>query len=253
MTNKHDIIWLEETESTNEEARRRISDIDNLSVVAAARQTAGKGQRGNTWSSEAGKNLTFSIVLKYERSVQAYDQFCVSEIAALAVVDLLSAYGIEAKIKWPNDIYVGNKKICGILIENAISGNYLTYSIVGIGLNVNQRDFSPLLPNPTSMTLCKPEMNGFDLDTCMNEFMDIFKEYHNRYLNGNGGYGRLRKLYLSQMWRIDVRSEFIDCTSSVERKHVGIIRGLSDVGNILIEDQDGIIREFGFKEIRYMI
>ena len=163
MTKKHDIIWLESTDSTNEEAGRRISDLDNLSVLSAVRQTEGRGQRGNSWSSNDGENLTFSIVLKYGNGegfipeIRAADQFAISEAAALAVVDLLASYDIEAKIKWPNDIYVGNRKICGILIENAIRGSYIANSIIGIGLNVNQQTFDPSLPNPTSMLLCSTD------------------------------------------------------------------------------------------------
>ena len=148
MAKKHDIIWLESIDSTNEECRRRISDIDNLSVVAALSQTSGKGQRGNVWLSESGQNLTFSIVLKFPAKglkaemepMLAYDQFVLSEITSLAIVDLLADFGIEAKIKWPNDIYIGDRKICGMLIENSLRGEWIQHSIIGIGLNVNQRN-----------------------------------------------------------------------------------------------------------------
>ena len=161
MKNKHDIIWLDTIDSTNEEARRRISEIDNLSVISANCQTSGKGQRGNTWSSNPSENLTFSIVTKFSTegevpSVRAADQFVISEIGALAAIDCLATYNIEAKIKWPNDIYVGNKKICGILIENAVRDGRLATSIIGVGLNVNQLHFDPALPNPTSMLICEP-------------------------------------------------------------------------------------------------
>ena len=114
-------MWLERVDSTNDEARRHISDIDNLSVVSALSQTAGRGQRGNTWTSNAGENLMFSIVLKTP-VLMAEDHFALNEIAALSVADFLSTYGIKAEIKWPNDIYVGEKKICGILIENSFRG-----------------------------------------------------------------------------------------------------------------------------------
>ena len=114
MTKRTDIIWIERVDSTNEEAKRHISYIDNLSVLSAFEQTAGRGQRGNTWSSNAGENLMFSIIVKFGHDsieqLQAYDQFVISEIAALSVVDLLAINDIEAKIKWPNDIYVGEEK-----------------------------------------------------------------------------------------------------------------------------------------------
>lgn len=283
MKNKHDIIWLEEVDSTNDEARRRISDIDNLSVVSAVRQTAGRGQRGNRWQSADGENLTFSIVLKFGadqlESMAASGQFVISEVAALSVVDFLARHDIEAKIKWPNDIYVGDKKICGILIENALKGNFLSHSIVGIGLNVNQTIFDPSLPNPTSMALCHtehiprhPDRSEGSLPALLIRFMDIFKEYSSLYLNIAGERERLRELYLAHMWKRDVTARFSDYTYMLSghiegpvdpiypgdenhgRVFSGIIRGLSDVGNLLVEDlSDGKVREFGFKEIGYIL
>ena len=111
MKNKYDIIWLESTDSTNEEAKRRIDICDNMSVLSALSQTSGKGQRGNTWSSEVGQNLLFSIIMNDVFRIKACDQFVISELSALAVADLLSMHGIKASIKWPNDIYVGKRKV----------------------------------------------------------------------------------------------------------------------------------------------
>ena len=111
------VLWLDTVDSTNNEARRRIESADSLSVVAAKWQTAGRGQRGNTWSSAAGENLTFSVTLKLPQdSLPAADQFAVSEASAIAVADFLSSKGISVRIKWPNDIYAGDRKICGMRI-----------------------------------------------------------------------------------------------------------------------------------------
>ena len=216
MAKKHDIIWLESVDSTNEECRRHISDIDNLSVVAALSQTSGKGQRCNRWISSPGENLTFSVALKFPISggaatgksglepMHAYDQFVLSEITSLSVVELLAEHGIEAKIKWPNDIYVAEKKICGILIENSLRGEWIQHSIIGIGLNVNQRNFDVKLPNPTSMALCcessglskhttsHEARSSFEIRKILEEFMVIFQAYLERYCHIRGGYGRLR-------------------------------------------------------------
>ena len=229
MKNKHDIIWLDSTDSTNDEARRRFSDLDNLSVLSAERQTSGRGQRGNQWSSEPGENLTFSIIMKFGEGfmpdVRAIDQFIISEITALSVVDLLAAHNIEAKVKWPNDIYVGDRKICGILIEHSLRDGSLSWSIVGIGLNVNQTVFAPLLPNPTSMALCSG--HSLPLKPLLEEFMDIFKGYCTRYMNITGGLARLRRLYLSQMWRLNEPAQFMDkhiCCRQVEQYSQTIIR-----------------------------
>ena len=259
MTKKHDIIWLDTTDSTNEEAKRNILSLDNLSVVSAYQQTAGRGQRGNTWSSSPGENLTFSIVIRYGHEyghtlpMRACDQFAVSEATALAVVDLLASYDIDAKIKWPNDIYVGDRKICGILIENSLRDGFMSSSIIRVGLNVNQTVFDPSLPNPTSMILSgNDELQPHSLESLLEEFVDIFKGYCSRYMNITGGLSRLRKLYLSQMWRKDVPADYLDISDGHSFK--GIIRGLTDIGLLIVEDTEkGELKEFAFKEISYII
>jgi BirA family biotin operon repressor/biotin-[acetyl-CoA-carboxylase] ligase len=279
MSKKHDIIWLQSVDSTNEEAKRHISDIDNLSVLSALEQTAGRGQRGNTWTSNTGENLMFSIVLK-DPKISARDQFVLNEIASLSVVDFLSMHGISARIKWPNDIYVGSKKICGILIENSLHGTAISSSIIGIGLNINQRNFNVNLPNPTSMVLCRAEDGPFDIHRCLEEFMDIFTSLHDRFLTSACDLSPLRQRYLSSLWRLGEPSLFIDytflprghlegpmnlCTGKAPDTGIsysdqtgnefpGIIRGLSPTGNLLVEDlSTGLTREFGFKEIGYIL
>ena len=263
---KADIIWLDMADSTNDEARRHISDIDNLSVLSVLQQTAGRGQRGNTWSSSPGQNLTFSIVLKFSvpgiteeilPPVKAYDQFVLTEIASVSMVNFLLKHGIEAKIKWPNDIYVGCRKICGMLIENSVRGSYLSSSIIGIGLNINQKNFDVTIPNPTSMGLCKADQQ-FDIHLCLEEFIEIFMEKLARYLTyqseteRSDSYTDLREIYLSNLWLLDEQAHFHDTASSRDFK--GIIRGLSPIGLLLIEDTEkGELREFAFKEISYIL
>ncbi len=261
MKRDYDIIWLDSVDSTNDEVRRRIDELDNLSVLSVLSQSCGRGQRGNSWLSEPGKNLLFSIVLKYSDGlgdtdmtppVQAYDQFVISQLTSLAVVDLLASHGIVARIKWPNDIYVGDRKICGMLIENTVSGKRLDTSIIGIGLNINQRNFDVSLPNPTSMILAREENTGmdsetFELNDLLEEFMDIFTEYIDRFCHITGGYNRLSKLYHAQLWRLDQPAEFIDTVRNIRFR--GIIRGTSPIGHLLVEIPDGTTREFAFKEI----
>ena len=170
MKSKYDIIWIDNVDSTNDEARRRIDSLDNLSVISTYEQTAGRGQRTRSWCSEAGKNLLFSIVLK-NPAILPSQQVRISDIAAESVKELLANHDIEAWIKPPNDIWVKEKKICGILIEHSLIGNRISWSIIGIGLNVNQSSFPDDLPNPTSMIL---ENKGFDIEDLLSEFMDIF-------------------------------------------------------------------------------
>ena len=282
MTKKYDIIWSEELDSTNEEARRRISDLDNLSVLSVERQTAGRGQRGNSWRSAPGENLTFSIILKFRKGdasseessgdsaslpqLKATDQFVLSEISSLALVRLLENHGIRASVKWPNDIYIGSCKVCGMLIENSLLGSSVSSSIIGIGLNVNQRNFDVSLPNPTSMLL-EAMKKEFDLKALLEELMDIFVTVIDRFMDDRqNSFEELRDEYLSHLWRLNETARFIDytvlpsghsdkpvvtgITDAAGREFTGIIRGLSPVGNLLVEDFDAIaLREFSFKEI----
>ena len=198
MESKTDIIWLERVDSTNDEARRHISEIDNLSVVSALEQTKGRGQRGNRWSSQPGENLTFSLVVKDFR-IKANEQSAISQATSLSLVDLLSRHEIKARIKWPNDIYAGDEKICGILIENSLKGLEIDWSIIGIGLNVNQTAFPEDLPNPTSMKLCTGNSNPYNTREILEEFMGIFTGYYREYLNGNGALDRLEEQFVSNL------------------------------------------------------
>ncbi len=143
-------ILLAETPSTNSYVARHVETLPVPCAVRAVAQTAGRGQRGNSWEAEPGRNLTLSFLLRPE-GILPREQFAVSEAVALAVCDTLQAHGIEAEVKWPNDIYVGDKKICGILIEHSLYGHEIRYSIAGVGLNVNQEAFLSDAPNPVSM------------------------------------------------------------------------------------------------------
>ena len=288
MMHKHDIIWFKSIDSTNDEAKRSINDIDNLSVVSALSQSAGRGQRGNSWSSAEGENLTFSVVLKFGQegfpALPADKSFVLIELASLSVIKLLDSHGIQARIKWPNDIYVGKNKICGMLVENVFCKSGLKSSIIGIGLNINQRNFDVNLPNPTSMLLevakqrcCNSLLSiicegseKFDIYLLLDEFLDNFKSLCRQFLSVENDHSELRNLYISKLWRLDEASVFIDytdlpegyCTAPVVagikndsgNEFAGIIRGLSPIGNLLVENSvTGLIREFAFKEISYIL
>ena len=154
------IIWLDNTDSTNNELRRRLDQSGNLTIVAAERQSAGRGQGDHTWHSAPGQNLTFSVLLRHS-CLKASDALAVTSIMALGIRDYLQTKGIEPWIKWPNDIWVGEKKICGILVENSIRAGRIDFSIVGVGLDVNQTDWPADLPNPVSLK----ELTGRQYDT----------------------------------------------------------------------------------------
>ena len=147
------ILWLESTDSTNKALRMRSAGFDNLSIVAAREQTAGRGQGDHTWFASPGKNLTFSVLYRFAGAfaLAAQDAILITQVTTLALRDYLLEHQVEARIKWPNDIWVGDRKVCGILIENTLEGSAIRESIVGIGLNLNETDWPAELPNPVSL------------------------------------------------------------------------------------------------------
>ena len=189
------ITWQERVKSTNSEAGTHISDYDNLSIIAAHCQDAGRGQGDHRWYATPGRNLTFTIVLK-PSDFPASDALYLTRITTLALLSYLSAKGIEARIKWPNDIWVGDRKICGILIENTLDGPTVKWSLIGIGLNVNERDWPEDLPNPVSMY----ELTGreYDLETELEAFHKEFCRFAKMYSSENG------KNYLTREFELKV-------------------------------------------------
>ena len=145
-----DILWLDITDSTNRYLREASGRCDNLSVVAAREQTAGRGQGTHTWHSLRGQNLLFSMIFKPVK-LAASDIILITCATTLGLLDYLQDKGVKARIKWPNDIWVGDKKICGILIENKLDGDFVSQSIIGIGFNLNQTEWPEDLPNPVSL------------------------------------------------------------------------------------------------------
>lgn len=149
-----DIIRLDTVDSTNRYCE--LLDLDKVgefTIVSALEQTAGRGQQGHHWESRRAENLTFSLVL-HPNFLAIADQYQLHKVLSLALVDLLDELSVRGtQIKWPNDIYVGDKKICGMLVANKLSGTQLRSSICGIGLNVNQVEFPDWVPNPTSIQL----------------------------------------------------------------------------------------------------
>ena len=141
-------LWLDTIDSTNSEALRRLPELEGGTVLAAREQTAGRGQRGNTWFTEAGKNLTFSIVLK-NLPLSTSEAIRLNYLTSVAVASFLEAKGVKAEIKWPNDIYVRGRKICGMLLENTLGpGGQLLASVIGIGINIRKSFLSWPMPPP---------------------------------------------------------------------------------------------------------
>lgn len=245
MKEEVNIQWFDEVDSTNNEAIRHLAELDNLSVVAAVRQTAGRGQRGNSWLTEAGKNMTFSMVLKFEDGglppLEASRQFNLTRCVTLGVADYLESKGIDCTIKWPNDIYVRNNKICGMLIENTLRGTSLASSVVGIGLNVNQKEFPPQLVNPASMTMLTGKK--YDIRTELPVLCGLISDRLANYDNAEEYAGRL--------YRFGIFNEYVICSTG-ETVRARII-DVTDRGMLCLETEKGERHEFAFKEISYII
>ena len=194
-----DILTLQEVDSTNSYATAHSAELPGWTVITADCQTAGRGQRGNVWESEEGANLTFSMIIKPE-NFAARLQFSLSEGIALAIVDTLRLHGIYALVKWPNDIYVGDRKICGILIEHIVTGMTITSSVAGVGLNVNQKEFRSDAPNPVSMTQITSET--YDLKALLAELAENMEV---RSLQAFTPEGRkeLHETFKRNLWRGD--------------------------------------------------
>ena len=177
------IKWFESLASTNNEAKKHITDYDNLSVIATIEQSAGRGQGTHTWYTTPGKNLTFTIVFNPE-NLPASEALYLTRITTLSLLSYLAARGVSARIKWPNDIWVEDKKICGILIENILEGNLVHNSIIGIGLNINESGWPEDLPNPVSLG----ELTGKSYDI-REELEAFYKEFcrHAQMLSSEDG------------------------------------------------------------------
>lgn len=239
------IIYVDEADSTNTLLAADSDKFPHGTAIAARRQTAGKGQRGNSWEAAPGKNLTFSLLLR-PQSILASHQFELLQVVAISIVKVLrSQLGTdEIYIKWPNDIYYRDKKICGILIENTLSGASIERSIVGIGINVNQDVFTSDAPNPVSMK----QISGHDFD--LNDLLESvvaqivcdFDKYETS-LSPT----LLAAHYRYMMWRGEGYWPYID-TATGERFE-GRIAAVAPTGHLTLCAPDGTLRTYAFKEV----
>ena len=229
--------------STNDEATA--PQYVEGDIILAQCQTAGRGQRGHTWESREGENLTFSLLLE-PQFLPPSEQFLISECVALGVCDALLHYGIEAQIKWTNDIYVGDKKLAGILIEHKLQGSALARTVAGIGLNVNQKAFSDDLPNPISMA--QATGREFDreevLQTVATSLMARYEQLR------EGGAKELQADYHQRLYRLGQEHCYALPDGSRFR---GIIRGVEPTGALRIENERGEPLSFLFKEVEFVI
>lgn len=229
--------------STNDEAfDPRYGEGD---VVWAGQQTAGRGQRGHKWLGGEGENLMFTAIFE-PRFLPPVRQFLFSEAVALALVDAMREWGIEAKIKWTNDIYVGDSKLAGILIEHRLVRGELARSIAGIGLNVNQIVFDDSLPNPVSMA----QISGRQFD-CREVLDSVAEKLQQRYMQlRQGEVESLQKEYHNTLYRLDEQHWFALPDGNSFR---GTIRGVEASGALLVEEEEGAVGSYMFKEIEFVL
>ncbi len=231
--------------STNDKLKKLLTEneLDEFTVVRADMQTAGKGQVGNSWESENGKNLTVSILLK-PVFLDPGIQFYISKIVSLSILSSLKKFGIPALIKWPNDIYADDKKIAGILIENSIMGSNLAESTIGIGLNVNQKIFTSNAKNPVSMIHILNKET--DLDEVLNELLNELDRFYR--LLQSERIEEINNAYFENLYRKTGTFRFKDASG----EFMAEISDVDPTGLLTLTDTSGNIRKYTFKEVEFL-
>ena len=235
------IVHIDETDSTNRWLRERKQENASAGmedmVVWTDFQTAGKGQGTNSWESERGKNLLFSI-LYHPEGISANRQFVISMAISLAIADALGEQIGDVSIKWPNDIYWRNGKIGGILIENRLSGQIIRDSIIGVGINVNQQHFHSDAPNPVSLW----QIHGHETDreALLHEILDRFILYINQ---------DIKERYKGILYRRKGFHPYSDKNGNF----MATLEDVEDDGHLLLSDESGKERRYAFKEIQFII
>ena len=240
------IKYLPSCQSTNDEASDLIVRADPAegTIVVTDHQTAGRGQRGNVWEAQPDQNLTFSLILK-PSFLRATDQFWLNMALSLGISDTLHPLlGDALRIKWPNDIYVGDQKLGGILIENTLHGYSIAWSVMGVGLNVNQTEFNH--PIATSVQQQAPLTNGYDLPGLLGSVCEHIEQ---RYLQLRSGQrDKLSTNYVALLYRYQSTHMF----ESEGRIFEGTIVGVDPAGRLAIAEA-GHVRHCGCKEVSFLV
>ncbi len=240
------IIRIPSADSTNNYANGQLqaNTLPDGTVFLAYEQTAGRGQMSNFWESEPGKNLTFSIVA-FPDFLEIRHQFLLSKVVALGIYTALSKYVDKLRIKWPNDIYAGEKKLGGILIENSIMYSSIKSSVIGIGINVNQTGFKSNAPNPVSLKNLTNQ--HFDCESVLSEILSGIDRFYS--LLRNGAEEQIDQEFISVLYRLNEKHWF----RSEQEKFEGEIIGVNEIGQLLIRKQNGEILDFHFKEVEFLM
>ncbi len=236
-----DIVEYKEADSTNTIAEQiPFGELKDKMVILTWQQTQGRGQASNKWESELGKNIAMTIILR-PKALEASKQFAISTVIALGVADLLRRYVDDVTVKWPNDIYVGEKKIAGILIEHCISGPYIQQSLCGIGVNINQQKFLSDSPNPVSLW----QLIGREIPLAR-VLEELLEDINKRYTQLEDMV-TLEKDFCQQMYRAEGIHNWEDINGSFR----GAIQGIDKYGQLMLKDTTNHVRVYAFKEVRY--
>jgi len=241
------IKYLPTCHSTNDIAAEMIQsqEVFEGTIIVTDHQTAGRGQRGNTWEAALKQNLTFSLILK-PSFLRASDQFQLNVAVSLGVHEFLSQYLSEGlSIKWSNDIYHYDKKLGGILIENTLQGYQIGYSVIGIGLNINQTQFA--VPTASSLKVASNSLQPYNLDLLLSGLSEKIEKYY--LLLKQGYYESLKMRYLSVMYRYQEWHYF----KKNGELFLGQIIGIDQTGKLAIETEEEDLLYFNFKEVEFVI
>ena len=248
---KESIIHLTTVDSTNRYIRDEAVALwenrgtGDFAVVTAGHQTAGRGQRGNTWNSNAGENLLFSLLVRPGETLEVSRQFLLSQAVALSIHDAMKCYGVDTRLKWPNDIYAGNRKLAGILLELDYSGAFVEQAIIGIGLNVNQENFPPMDRKPVSMKMLRE--HDFILDDVLATILDLFEHYYTELRFGNRE--AIATEYKKLLLGMNEQYTFIDKNGHFD----AVIQDVESDGHLILRRNDGSTGRYAFKEVEMKI
>lgn len=239
------VIRLKELDSTNNYMKNLVREQhpEEGSLITTDFQIGGRGQMGNGWYSERGKNLLFSLLI-YPVDVLANEQFIISRIASLAVKNTLDQFTDDIRIKWPNDIYWKDRKIAGILIENDIQGRNITNSVIGVGININQDVFPEDLPNPVSLKqiVGSEQDRDYILDIFIREFFLLYREFQ------KGETEAIEDEYMLDLYRINDYYWFEDNNG----RFLAMIKKVLPSGHLVLETlEKGEERIYAFKEVSF--
>lgn len=241
------LVKLNAIDSTNSYLRKmsKKGGLEKWTVVSTEYQSEGRGQKGAVWKSEKGKNLICSILVQLD-GFKAKDQFLLNCAASLGIYNALKKYNVpKLRIKWPNDIMSVSKKLGGILIENTLMHDTINHTIIGIGLNVNQLSFSKDLPFAVSMK----QLINMDVDrnVLLNEIIESIQlQFDLIFQNRNE---EILQAYDQRLFRKNAVHMFEDQQG---QKFMGIIKGVSKEGMLIVENEAQILKTYNFKEITYL-